>query len=165
MATEPRAGPRSKSRSAAWLNHSHREMNSSWEQLIARAQMRQSNLHLWPSQPHGSDDRLPEEHTKRRNHNNPKDKAPRVADICLVVVGGQPVGIAHAKLLGRPPASQPHQTLIKVFLNLSFSCRRRKAPSAKPRDAQFVAAERGRSRSAADQVPGDDSHRPYWYGL
>ena len=33
------------------------------------------------------------------------------------IVGGQPAGIADAKLLGRPPASQPD----KDFLNLSFS--------------------------------------------
>jgi hypothetical protein len=67
-----------------------------------------------PSQPSGSDDRLPKEHTKKRNHNNPKDKASRVATRGHVVVGSQPVGIAHAKLLGRPPAGQPHQTLIKI---------------------------------------------------
>ena len=73
---------------------------------------------LWSLQPPGSDDRLPEEHTKTRNHKNAKDKAPRVATEGLVVVRAQPVGIAHAKLLGRPPASQPHQTLIKDFLNL-----------------------------------------------
>jgi hypothetical protein len=30
-------------------------------------------------------------------------------------VRAQPVGIAHAKLLGRPPASQAHQTLIKIL--------------------------------------------------
>jgi hypothetical protein len=83
--------------------------HSSREQMIARAQMRQSNLHLWPSRPPGSDDRVPEEHSKKSNHNNAKDKAPRVANTSLVVVGSQPVGIAHAKLLGRPPASQPHQ--------------------------------------------------------
>jgi hypothetical protein len=76
--------------------------------------MRQSNLHFWPSQPPRRDDRLPEEHTEKSNRNNAKDKTPRVATEGLVVVGGQPVGIAHAKLLGRPPASQPHQTLIKT---------------------------------------------------
>jgi hypothetical protein len=62
---------------------------------------------LGTSQPSGSDDRMPEEHSEKSNHNNPKDKTPRVATEGLVV-GGQPVGIAHAKLLGRPPASQPH---------------------------------------------------------
>ena len=60
-----------------------------------------------------SDDRMPEERSEKRNHNNAKDKTPRV-EIKACVVGGQPVGIAHAKLLGRPPASQPHQTLIKI---------------------------------------------------
>jgi hypothetical protein len=66
------------------------------------------------SRPPGSDKRVPEEHSKKSNHNNAKDKAPRAAAEGLVVAGGQPVGIAHAKLLGRPPASQPHQTLIKI---------------------------------------------------
>jgi hypothetical protein len=79
------------------------------EQLIARAYRRDRR-----SQHSGSDDRLPEEHTKTRNHKNPKDKATRVVIEGFVVVGGQPVGIAHAKLLGRPPARQPHQTLIKI---------------------------------------------------
>jgi hypothetical protein len=93
--------------------------SSSTDELVVGAidcplQMRQSNLHVWPLQPLGSDDRLPEEHTKTRNHKNAKDKAPRVATEGLVVVRAQPVGIAHAKLLGRPPASQAHQTLIKI---------------------------------------------------
>jgi hypothetical protein len=64
-------------------------------------QMRQSNLHLWPLQPLGSDDRLPEEHIKTHNHKNTQDNAPRVATEGLVVVRTQPVGIAHAKLLFR----------------------------------------------------------------
>jgi hypothetical protein len=76
--------------------------------------MRQSNSHFWPSQPSGSDDRMPEERGEKSNHNNPKDKTPRVENRGGVVVGGQPVGIAHAKLLGRPPASQPDQTFIKI---------------------------------------------------
>jgi hypothetical protein len=91
-----------------------RGLTSLSEQLIARAQMRQSNLHLWPSRPPGSDDRLPEEHAKKRNHNDPKDEALHVTSTGLFIVGGQPVGIAHAILLGRPPASQPHHTLIKI---------------------------------------------------
>jgi shikimate 5-dehydrogenase len=45
---------------------------------------------------------VPEEHSKKSNHNSAKDKTPRVANTSLVVVGSQPVGIAHAKLLGRP---------------------------------------------------------------
>jgi hypothetical protein len=65
---------------------------------------------------------MPEEHSKKSNHNNAKDKTPRVANTSCVV-GGQPVGIAHAKLLGRPPASQPQQILIRIFLNPSFSWR------------------------------------------
>jgi hypothetical protein len=102
--------------------------HSSLEQMIARAQMRQSNLHLWPSRPAGSDDRLPEEHAKKRNHNDPKDKALRVASTGLFAMEGQPVGIAHAKLLGRPPASLSHKTLIKDFLNLRSSCRCTQTP-------------------------------------
>jgi hypothetical protein len=83
------------------------------EQLIARVKVRQPSLRFWPSRPPGSDDRVPEERSKKSNHKNAKDKASRVATKCLVV-GGQPAGIAHAKLLGRPPASQPHQILIKI---------------------------------------------------
>ena len=66
--------------------------------------MRQSNLDRWSSQTPGNDDRMPEERSEKSNHNNAKDKASRVA-IKGLVVGGQPVGIAYAKLLGRPPAS------------------------------------------------------------
>jgi uncharacterized protein DUF938 len=62
----------------------------------------------------GSDDRMPEERGEKSNHNDAKDKTPRFENIGGVVARGQPVGIAHAKLLGRPPASQPHQTLIKI---------------------------------------------------
>ena len=105
-----------------------------------------ASIHPWPSRPPGSDDRLPEERTKKCNHNNPKDKAPRVAATGLVVVGGQPVGIAHAKLLGRPPASQPSPDIDKHFLNLSFSCRGSQTPEGafgQPPDAWFVAAKRG----------------------
>ena len=76
--------------------------------------MRQSNLDRWSSQTPGNDDRMPEERSEKSNHNNAKDKTPRVENRGGVVVGGQPVGIAHAKLLGRPPASVPHQTLIKI---------------------------------------------------
>jgi hypothetical protein len=88
--------------------------HSASKQLIDRTQRRQSNLHLWPSRPSGSEDRLPKKHAKTRNHNNAKDKTPRVATEGLAVAEGQPVGIAHAKLLGRPPASHPHQILIKI---------------------------------------------------
>jgi hypothetical protein len=56
---------------------------------------------------------MPEEHSEKSNHNNPKNKTPRVA-IKGLVVGSQPFGIAHAKQLGRPSASQPNQTLIKI---------------------------------------------------
>ena len=74
--------------------------------------MRQSNLDLWLSPTPGSDDRVPEERSQKSNHNNAEDKTPRVENRGRVIGGGQPVGIAHAKLLS-PPASQPHQTLIK----------------------------------------------------
>jgi hypothetical protein len=49
------------------------------EQLIARVKVRQSNLHFWMSRPPGSDDRVPEERSKKSNHNNANAKAPRVA--------------------------------------------------------------------------------------
>jgi hypothetical protein len=63
---------------------------------------------------------MPEESSEKRNHKNPKDKAPRVATEGLVVVGGQPVGIAHAKLLGRPPSEPTSPEIDKDFLNLSL---------------------------------------------
>ena len=63
---------------------------------------------------------MPEERSEKGNHNNPKEKTPRVRADGLVVVGGQPVGIAHAKLLGRPPASQPHQILIGAAFERPF---------------------------------------------
>jgi hypothetical protein len=65
------------------------------------AQLAVHSTRLGPSQTPGGDDGLPEEHTKTRNHDNPKDKSPRVGVENLVVLGGQPVGIVHAKLLGR----------------------------------------------------------------
>ena len=89
----------------------------------AIAQLEVHSTHLGMSEPSGSDDHVPENRSKKTNRNNAKDKAPRVATEGLVVVGGQPVGIAHAKVLGRPPASRPHQTLIKIFLNPSLSRR------------------------------------------
>jgi hypothetical protein len=64
---------------------------------------------------------MPEQSGEKSNHNNAKDKTLLVESRVVVVAGGQPVGIAHAKLLGRPPASQPHQTLIKDFLNRSLA--------------------------------------------
>jgi hypothetical protein len=63
---------------------------------------------------------MPEERGEKSNHNNAKDKTPRVENRGGVVAGGQPVGIAHAKLLGRPPASQPHQILIRVAFGRPF---------------------------------------------
>ena len=65
--------------------------------------------------------RLPEEHAKKRNHNDQKDKAPGILTMGHVVVGGQPVGIAHT----RSPASEPTSPDIdKDFLN-SFGSRLR----------------------------------------
>jgi hypothetical protein len=93
---------------------------------------------------------VPEEHSKKTNHHSPKDKAPRVvATEGLVVVGGQPVGIAQAKLLCRPPASHPSPHTDKDFLNLSFNCRCSQMPDGafgQPPDARLIPAERGWSR-------------------
>ncbi len=80
----------------------------------AIAQLVVDSPRLGTSQHSGTDYRMPEERREKRNYNNVKDKAPRVETQGLVVVGGQPVGIAHAKLLGCPPVRQPHQTLIKI---------------------------------------------------
>jgi hypothetical protein len=63
---------------------------------------------------------MPEEHSEKSNHNNPKDKTSRVVIKGLVVVRGQPVGIAHAKLLGRPPSEPTSPEIDKDFLNLSL---------------------------------------------
>jgi hypothetical protein len=94
------------------------ESSSEDELVVGAIHCPRSNASIeftsWPSQPSGSDDRLPEEQAKKHNHNDPKDKAPGITTTGHVVVGGQPVGIAHAKLLERPPASQPDQTLIKI---------------------------------------------------
>jgi hypothetical protein len=43
------------------------------------AQLVVDSTHLGTSQPSGSDDRMPEEHSEKSNDNNPKDKIPRVA--------------------------------------------------------------------------------------
>jgi hypothetical protein len=102
-----------------------------------------------PSQNFGSDDRLPKQHTKTRNHKNPQDKAPRVAIEGLVVVGGQPAGIAHAKLLGRQPSEPTSPEIDKDFLKpvlelqmlVDAGGRLRPAPGAR-----FVAAEPNWSR-------------------
>jgi hypothetical protein len=52
--------------------------NSSWQQLIARAQMRQSNSHFSPSRRPGTDDRVPEERSNKSHQNNAKDWTHRV---------------------------------------------------------------------------------------
>jgi hypothetical protein len=86
-----------------------------------------------------------------------------------VVVGGQPVGIAHAKLLGRSPAIRPHQTL-KDFLDLSSSCRCRQHAGRRLRPAVARPVRHMRWHSAAiasrhelplgpDRVRGDYSRR------
>jgi hypothetical protein len=82
--------------------------------MMGRSGSSKGNVPIRASRPPGSDDRLPEKHAKNRNYNDPKDKAPGITTTGHVVVGGQPVGIAHAKLLGRPPATQSHQALIKI---------------------------------------------------
>jgi hypothetical protein len=71
------------------------------EQLIARSRSRRR-----PSQHSGSDDRLPEDQTKRRNHKNSKDKSARVEIEGLVVVGGQAAGITQRET-PPSPASMP----------------------------------------------------------
>jgi hypothetical protein len=67
-------------------------------------QLVMDSTRLGTSQPSGSDDRMPEQHSEKSDRDNPKNKTPGVA-IKGLVVRGQPVGIAHAKLFGRPPAS------------------------------------------------------------
>src|SRR4029077_21156982 len=91
----------------------HPQKMNSWSSNTARAHA-QSNLRFSPSQHSGTDDHVPEERSNKSHHNNAKDQTPRVEAEGLVVVGGQPVGIAHAKLLRRPPASPLRQILIKI---------------------------------------------------
>jgi hypothetical protein len=83
---------------------------------------------------------MPEEHSEKSNHNNPKDKTPRVA-IKDLVVGGQPVGIAHAKLLDRPPASQPHQILIRAAIRGAFLLARAGRTAARVRGRSLYAGD------------------------
>jgi hypothetical protein len=66
---------------------------------------------------------MPEERGEKGNHNNSKDKTPRVESRGGVVAGGQPGGIAHAKLLGRRPANQTSPDIDKDFLNLVLQLR------------------------------------------
>jgi hypothetical protein len=80
------------------------------------AQLVVDSTRLGTSQPSGSDYRMPEEHSEKSNHNNAKDKTPRVA-IKGLVVGGQPVGIAHAKLLWSPAGEPTSPDIDKDFLN------------------------------------------------
>jgi hypothetical protein len=60
---------------------------------------------------------VPEERSEKGNHNNAKDKTPGVENRGGGVAAGQPVGIAHAKLLGRPPAKPNSPDIDKDFLN------------------------------------------------
>ena len=83
------------------------------------AQLVVHSTRLGPLRRPRTDDRVPEERTKKSNYNNAEDEASRVGTNDLVVRGGQPVGIAHAKLLGRPPAEPTSPDIDKDFLNLS----------------------------------------------
>ena len=89
--------------------------HSAWEQLIACAQMRQSNLHFWPSRPPGSDDRVPEERSKKSNHNNAKDKAPRVATKGLSRSGS----LMRNYSIARQRANLPDINNISIFSGVS----------------------------------------------
>ncbi len=82
-----------------------------WRELLCR------------SQTPGCDNRLPEEHADTCNHNNPKDKASRVATEGLVVAG-RSTGRDRSCETTRSPASGPTSLDInKDFLNLPISCR------------------------------------------
>lgn len=48
------------------------------EQLVAPLKCVNRIYMFGSSKPSGSNDRLPKEHTKTRNHNNANDKTPRV---------------------------------------------------------------------------------------
>jgi hypothetical protein len=86
------------------------------------AQLVVRSMRIGASQPSGSDDHVPEEHSKKTNPNNPKDKAPRVATEGLV--GGRSAGRDRSCETTRSPASEPTSPDIdKDFLNPSASCR------------------------------------------
>ena len=72
----------------------------------AAAASSNGNVAIRALRPPGSDDRLPEEHAKKRYQNDPKDKAPGVTTTGHVVVGGQPVGIAQCSETTRTPARE-----------------------------------------------------------
>jgi hypothetical protein len=93
---------------------------SAWLQLIARAHMRQSNLHFWPSRPPGSDDRVPEERSKKSNHNNAKDKArvsrPRAVSSWEVSRSGS---LMRNSSVARQRANLPDINKISIFSGVS----------------------------------------------
>jgi hypothetical protein len=49
------------------------------------------------SQPSGDQNRLPEKHAKKYNNKDAKDKAPPIGIERVIVLGGQPFGIAHVE--------------------------------------------------------------------
>jgi hypothetical protein len=75
----------------------------SWRGRLATEQsLSKFNTGAWlllsVSRQRGTDDRVPEERTKKSNYNNAEDEASRVGTKDLVVRGNQPDVIAHAKL-------------------------------------------------------------------
>jgi hypothetical protein len=56
------------------------------------------------SQPPGGENRLPEKRTQKHDNKDAKDKAPPTGTEGVIVLGGQPVGIAHVETIGRPPS-------------------------------------------------------------
>jgi hypothetical protein len=67
------------------------------------------------SQPPGGENCLPEKRAKKYDNQDAKDKAPSTGTEGVIVLGGQPVGIAHVetKLDARQQA-QSHSRLLKI---------------------------------------------------
>ena len=102
------------------------------KQLIACAYSRYR-----PSQTPGGDDGLPEEHTKTRNHDNPKDKSPRVGSKILSYWGS--AGRDRSCETTRSPASEPTSPDIdEDFLNRPLAADARgRAPGRPPEAAEW----------------------------
>src|SRR5208282_4270813 len=75
------------------------------------------------SQPSGGDDRLPEEHTNKRNHNNPKDKGLACRDHRPCRRGRSASRDRSCETTPTPASEPTSPDIDKDFLNLSLSCR------------------------------------------
>src|SRR5260370_25203125 len=121
------------------------------------------------SQPPGGENCLPEKHAKKYNNKDAKDKPPPTGTEGVIVLGGQPVGIAHVDTNSTPASNLSLTRIAKDFVK--SSCRVRTATRARiamrgPAALQGrTARESGRSGPAARQgstaLAGQD-HKEIW---